>query len=138
MQLAHDRAAALELRPERVLAALPEAEQADENVLGWVLSSQFRVRFNRSLDSRCVRGRVTFVAEEGLPAAVGHVVAPDELDLVRPHLVVDLLDADLAGAHVAALQAELLHPGEGELAQVAVFDAGADQRLVVIKIVLIY
>ena len=37
------------------------------------------------------------VAEEGLPAAVGRVVPPDQLDLVRSDLVVDLLDAHLPG-----------------------------------------
>lgn len=33
------------------------------------------------------------VGEEGLPAAVGHVVAPDELDLIRLYLVVDVCTA---------------------------------------------
>ncbi len=37
------------------------------------------------------------------------------------------LDADFAGAHVAAAQAELAHAGEGELAQVALLDAAGDE-----------
>ncbi len=37
-----------------------------------------------------------------LPSSVCRVVAPDELDLVGPHAVVDVLDAHLACAHVPA------------------------------------
>ena len=37
--------------------------------------------------------------------------------------MVDFLDADLAGAHVATLGAELLHAGQGQFAQIAVLHA---------------
>ena len=56
-------------------------------------------------------------------AAIGHIVAADELELLGPDLGVDLGHADLAVAHVAALDAKVLHPSEGELTQIAVFDA---------------
>ena len=37
------------------------------------------------------------------------------------------LDADFAGAHVTAVEAELPHAGQGELAQVALLDAAGDE-----------
>lgn len=40
----------------------------------------------------------------------------------------DLLDADFAGAHVAAAEAELPHAGERVFAQVAALDTGRDER----------
>ena len=58
-------------------------------------------------------------------AAIGHIVAADELELLGPDLGVDLGHADLAVAHVAALDAKVLHPSEGELTQVAVLNATA-------------
>lgn len=85
-------------------AALAEAEEADQDVLLGVL-----------------------VGEEGLPAAVGGVVAPDELDLGGADLVLDLVDADLAGADVTAGGAEVFHPAQGEFAEVAVLDARGDE-----------
>ena len=74
VQLADDAHAALraadELGPEGALVgALAEAEEADEDVA-------LRV----------------FVREERLPAAVRGVVAPEELDGLRPDLVVDLMN----------------------------------------------
>jgi hypothetical protein len=39
----------------------------------------------------------------------------------------DVLDADLAGAHVAALGAKVLHTLERQLAQISVLDARGDQ-----------
>lgn len=51
-----------------------------------------------------------------------------ELDyLIGPDTVMDVLDADLAGAHVAALGAKVLHTLEGQLTQVSVLDARGDQ-----------
>jgi hypothetical protein len=64
-------------------------------------------------------------------AAFGQWVAweqASELDyLIGPDTVMDVLDADLAGAHVAALGAKVLHTLEGQLAQVSVLDARGDQ-----------
>ena len=87
------------------LGALSQAQQRDEDVLLRVL-----------------------VGQEGLPAAVGGVVAAHELDLVRADFVLDLVDADLARPHVAARGAEIVHAGQGQLAQVAVLDARRDER----------
>ena len=58
-------------------------------------------------------------------AAVGHVVAADELELLGPDLGVDLGHADLAVADVAALDAKVLHPPERKLAQIAILNATA-------------
>ncbi len=68
------------------------------------------------------------VREEGFPPAVGDVVAPHELHLRRPDLVLHFVDADFPRAHVAACGAEIFHPAQGQFAEVAVFDAGGDER----------
>ena len=67
------------------------------------------------------------VREKGFPAAVGDIVSPDEFDLVRSDFVLDLVHADLARADVSTGRAKVLHPGEGQLAQVAILDACADE-----------
>ena len=72
MELSDNRTAPLKLRPVALLRELPEPEEADEDVLLWVL-----------------------VAEEGLPTPIGCVVSPHQFNLVRPDLIVDLLDSDL-------------------------------------------
>eukprot|EP00955_Chlamydomonas_euryale_P093212 364772-Chlamydomonas_euryale.AAC.1 len=59
------------------------------------------------------------VLQERLPAVVCAVVTADELHLVRPHAVVDVLDAYLARAHVAAAQTQVRHASKRELAEVA-------------------
>ena len=48
------------------------------------------------------------LTEECLPSTVCGVVTPDQLHLKRPHFVVNLLDADLSRAHVAALVLQIL------------------------------
>ena len=45
-------------------------------------------------------------------------------NLVGPDFVVDLLDADLPRADVPAHRAQVLHPRQRQLAEVAVLDAG--------------
>ena len=50
--------------------------------------------------------------------------------LIRPDFVVDLLDAHFASSDVATLGAEILHPGQGQLAQVSVFNAGTVGRTI--------
>ena len=59
VQLAHDGRAAEQLRPEGLRRALAQPQQADQYVLVGIL-----------------------VRQERLPAAVGHVVAPDQLHLL--------------------------------------------------------
>ena len=88
------------LAARRLARNAPQAQQPHENVLPRVL-----------------------VREERLPAAVGGVVAPQELHLVGGDRVVDVLNAHLARAHVAAAQAEVRHARERELAQVALLHA---------------
>eukprot|EP01085_Mycamoeba_gemmipara_P005113 Mycagemm_TRINITY_DN10189_c0_g1::TRINITY_DN10189_c0_g1_i2::g.5113::m.5113 type:complete len:331 gc:universal TRINITY_DN10189_c0_g1_i2:1783-791(-) len=105
VQLAYDRAATLQLGPEGGRAALAKSEQADEDVLLGVL-----------------------VRQEGLPRAVCGVVTPHELHLVRLNLKVDVLDAHFAGAHVAALEPELCHASECQLAQITVLHTARHQR----------
>ncbi|KAH6326069.1 hypothetical protein HBI37_213840 [Parastagonospora nodorum] len=107
MQLAHQtRRLAREFRAERVfLGALAQPQQRDEDILLGI-----------------------FVREEGFPPAVGRVVAPHELDLVRPDLVLDFVDADFARAHVATRGAEVFHACEREFAEVSVFHARCDER----------
>src|SRR5687767_15713032 len=46
------------------------------------------------------------VGEESLPSSIGGVVATDELDLVWSDLVLDLVNTNLSGAHIAASGAE--------------------------------
>jgi len=95
-----------ELRAEGVRGAtLPQSEQADQDILLRVL-----------------------VGEEGLPATVGGVVAADEFDLRWTDLVLDLVNANLAGPDIAARSAKVLHPGQREFTQVAILDAGGDER----------
>lgn len=40
---------------------------------------------------------------------IGHVIAAHELDRIRQDFLVDLFDADLASAHVATRQTEIIH-----------------------------
>ena len=107
MQLAHQAGLTpRQLRPVRRLpAALPEAQERDQDILARIL-----------------------VREESLPPAVGDVVPAHELDLRGPDLVLHLVDADLARAHVAARRPEVLHPAQRQLAQVAVLHARGHQR----------
>lgn len=107
MQLAHQAAlTACQLRPVRRLpAAFPEAQQRDQDILAGVL-----------------------VREESLPPAVGDVVPAHALDLRGADPVLDLVDAHLARAHVAARGAEVFHPAQRQFAQVAVFHARGDER----------
>ena len=108
MQLAHQTRLPTprQLGPiRRLSAAFPEPQQRDEDILARVL-----------------------VREESLPPAVGDIVPPDELDLLGPDAVLHLVDADFAGAHVAAAGAEILHPAQRQFAQVAVLDPGRHER----------
>ncbi len=107
MQLPHQtRRLAGQLLAKRILlGTLAQPQQRDQDILLGVL-----------------------IREERLPPAVGGIVPPDQLDLVRPDLVLDLVDAHLTGAHIATGRSKVLHAREGQLAQVAVLDARRDQR----------
>ena len=107
MQLSHQTSLLpRQLLPERVfLTTLPQPQQRDQDILPRIL-----------------------VREKRLPAAIRDVVPSDQLDLVGPDLVLHLVDPDFSCAHVAAGRPEVLHARESELAEVAVLDAGRDER----------
>lgn len=106
VQLADDGHASFQLGSEGLGRAAAQAQETDQDVLLWVL-----------------------VGQEGLPAAVGHVVPPDQLHLhsersedtagrhvsmnvfrlwevylVRPDFVVDFLNANFSSPYVSALK----------------------------------
>lgn len=58
VQLAHDGHASFQLRPERLWGAATQTQQANQDVLLWIL-----------------------VGQEGLPATVGGVIPPNQLHL---------------------------------------------------------
>jgi hypothetical protein len=129
----HTRLSILQqLLPERpFLRALPQPQQSNEDVLPRV-----------------------FVREERLPASVSNVVSTNEFEFVglcivgrdgksirqsrnkmkersnetHPNAVVNLVKTDFAAADVSTCQAEVTHAGESEFTQVAVLDAGRDER----------
>ena len=68
------------------------------------------------------------IREERFPPAIRNVVPPHKLDLFRPDTILDFIHADLARAHIPTARAKVLHPGEGELAEIAILDASADER----------
>lgn len=107
VELADDWGSAFELGSEGLRWAATQAQQADQNILLWVL-----------------------VGEEGLPAPVGHIVPPHQLHLrmhkgnqephdvpvsvgtpslqasrylVRSDFVMDLLNAHFSGSDISTL-----------------------------------
>ena len=45
-----------------------------------------------------------FIGKEGLPSSVSNVVTANELHLVRPHLMVNLLDTNLSCTDIPTLE----------------------------------
>jgi hypothetical protein len=68
------------------------------------------------------------VRQKRLPAAVGDVVAPNQLHLIGLNLMVNVLNADLSRSHVAAADAKFLHPRQRQLTQVARLHSARHQR----------
>ena len=105
MQLSHHAAPALDLRPKRVLAQLPQPQQADQNVLLRVL-----------------------IRNKRLPGVVRVIIPPNELNLLRLHLVMHLLNPDLPRPHITTGDLQFLHPGQYKFPQVPVVNARGDDR----------
>ena len=72
--------------------------------------------------------RGVLVRQERLPPAVRGVLAAHEFHLLGFHLGVNVLDANLARANVAASKAEVAHSREREFSQVSLLHAGGDER----------
>lgn len=111
VKFSHDGHAPFQLWTKRLRRAAAQAKQADQDVL-------FRI----------------LVGQEGLPAAIGHIIPPHQLHLimqvrhlvqtlkaellpppssfcylVRSDFVVDFLDSHLSGPHILTLHKEEIH-----------------------------
>mmetsp|Transcript_4277 Transcript_4277/g.9025 ORF Transcript_4277/g.9025 Transcript_4277/m.9025 type:complete len:245 (-) Transcript_4277:367-1101(-) len=105
MKLSHHGAvAAQDFRSVRCRGQLPQPQQPNQNVPCGVL-----------------------IRKERLPPPVCHVIPPHQLRILRVNTVVYTLHPHLPCPDIPARQVQVPHPLQGQLPEVAVLDATADE-----------
>jgi len=92
MQLSNKGAISSKFRPECISRTFPEPEQAYQNILLGI-----------------------FIRNKRLPSLTGHIIPPDQLNILWLELVMNLLDTDLPCPDIPARDIHFFHLGQCQL-----------------------